>query len=936
MSFNRLRSHEDLSDYLDVLNDVYDSFDDPSNLIPSFSQDPHEVVQDLLSQLINTRKKGLEIIKIARKFYKAQSDSAFNNQNLVKEILSLQSEINTLVSKVSSQSKEIDTKDDRISTMSHELHETEKEYRGLLIEVEQLRKNLKILKERKISPKVKQRTSLLKVREDNEEQIKSLNVMIEDFKDELLRKAAEIDELNLKVKSLEDEVVAERINADKSKVLANGIKKENFDLSDRIEELEYQLEAKKSQVLRLEHELIHEKSHGENIIKQYERERSVSIASNFGTNSEFISIRSNFGTNNEFFSISSNFGTNNEPIKLDGDPDSKEKSQNLPTYKKNAPKMETLGDWMDEENDYVEDIRPKPMLSKQPTMFVLSSPVVNYDRKFQFPDLKQKDLDIEKGEQISIIQKKKNSANPTFDLKKRMKKKVFTFDDDENHDNITPLQGDREAALSIQAFKGLSGKNILRPEKNFELEICQVGGMSKFCEPRSRNWKLGVEKSVNGKIEVKAKMKPKLYCKIGERIGVHRKVQNIGKTVLAGFRYKGICKSVLQESEVSVKRSEKFKLSAFSQLDMNISCKPQSKKVLALIKQKHSTVNIKPSQKPKLNEIRENSLSISPKLAKISLCFPKGISIKQFCTTSSQETHVSIKKSKKLYSLCAQPKMSTLCLPEVKNKRFRIEKKFDCWIEVRPKEKNKLLETFENSLGIISKVQKIEACLIPGIMLKSNCNSFIQGSGILISSKPKTKLSASCIVEMNILCKAQIKNQLALAQQRHSNIVIKPLQKPKLNEIMENSLTIRPKISKISLCVTNIISLKNVCSTSIQENHILIKNPKKLFKSCKQPKMSLFCEPKLKNKNLKIEKIFNGKVEIKEKAKVKLFITFESTLEIIAKPQKMEVSLAPGFMLKSTCKTCIQGAGISVSKKKKIQAIGLPHHRNEYALQTSI
>ena len=999
MSFNRLRSHEDLSDYLDVLNDVYDSFDDPSNLIPSFSQDPHEVVQDMLSQLVNTRKKGLEIIKIAKKFYKAQSDSALNNQSLVKEILSLQSEINTLISKVSSQTKEIDSKDDRISTMSHELHETEKEYRGLLIEVEQLRKNLKTFKERKSSPKVKPRISLLKAKEDNEEQVKSLNSVIEEYKDELLRKAVEIDELNLKVKSLEDEVVAEKMNADKSRTVANSSKKENFDLIDRIEELQYQLEAKKSQVLRLEHELIKEKSHGENIIKQYERERSVSIASNFGTNSEFISIRSNFGTGNEFFSISSNYGTNNEPIKLDADAEALEKGQNLPTYKKNAPRMETLGDWMEEENDYVEDIKPKPMLSKQPTMFVLSSPVVNYDRKFQFPDLNQKFLDMENGEQINIIQKKKNSSKATFDLKKRTKKKVFTFDDDENHDNITPLQGLREDSLTVQAFKGISGGNILSPFK--KLEICKVNGMNKFCEPRLRDWKLGFERLVNGRIELKGKNKPKLDCKIGESIRVLPKVQKIDKTVapgfiykslcksalqeskvsvkatkkfklsafsqpemnilckpqnkpkldckigesirvlpkvqkidktvVPGFIYKSVCKSVLQESKVSVKKTEKFTLSAFSQQEMSILCKPQNKKALALIQQKHSTVNIKPLQKPKLIDIRESSFSISSKVAKISLCFTKSISIQQLCSTSAQEGNISIKRPKKLFSFCDQPKMGLFCEPRFKSKNLKVEKIFNGEVEIKAKAKAKLFNWFESSLEVIAKVQKIEVSLAPGFMLKSNCNTSIQGSGILVSKNPKFKLSASYIKDMNMHCKPNIKKPLVLIQEKHSNIHIKPLQRPKLNEFMESSLAIKPEIPKISLCISSNFSIKHFCSTSIQKDHILIQKPKKLITLCDQPRMSTFCEPRFKNTNFKIERIINCRVEIEPKVKGKLFNTLESTIAVIARVQKIDVSLLQGFMYKSECRASIQEAKISIKSFKKFHlTMSTPHEMNKF------
>ena len=85
MSKQKLRSHEDLSGYLESLNSTFNICQSAIRSTPSFSADPETIIEDLLSQLMESRKKVLEVVKIAKKFYKVYEDTA-------EEILDLKEE----------------------------------------------------------------------------------------------------------------------------------------------------------------------------------------------------------------------------------------------------------------------------------------------------------------------------------------------------------------------------------------------------------------------------------------------------------------------------------------------------------------------------------------------------------------------------------------------------------------------------------------------------------------------------------------------------------------------------------------------------------------------------------------------------------------------------------------------------------------------------
>lgn len=382
-----LRSYEDLSSYKHFLEENYEYFKDTSNYIPSFSQDPQLIIQDLLSQIVSTRKKALKTTKIAKKFYKAEEDSSKKIKDLCQNIKELQQEVNDLLGKLSAQDKEINTKDKRIDTMEHELQETEKEYRIVSNQVEKLRTENKVLKESKQPVIHRQKTQFYKKTEDFEDTIKDLKETIEDLSQELDRKSAENENNEKKIKEILSFANAEKLASDRIRASLAELKKEKDEIIEKLEETETELDSEKSKTYKLEQEIIKQKNYFDLLKKQHEQEKLL--------------LNGNHGRISTEFNIEHNVLDH-----LEND------EETIISSKRNANRMETLSEWITED-DMGMDYSTSSTHNNSKQIFILSTPKVSYDN-FNFMSKAKAYLTIQPTEQISIFSPPKPLRTENF------------------------------------------------------------------------------------------------------------------------------------------------------------------------------------------------------------------------------------------------------------------------------------------------------------------------------------------------------------------------------------------------------------------------------------------------------------------------------------------------------------------------------------------
>ena len=809
MSIHRLRSHEDLSGYLELLEDTNQYFEASSSQFPSYSDDPHEIIEDLLSQLVSTRKKAQEMIKIAKKFYKVQEDSSKNNLALINEIYSLQSDINTLAGQLTAQSKEIDLKDKQFDTMSHELHETEKEYRALLSETEQLRKDLKTLKERRYSPKAKQRKSLLKVQEDKEEEVRMLRQTIDDYQEEFTRKLSEIEELSARYKELEALLAGEKANSDKMKTASNASRKELLELKERIDELEFELDTEKNTVSHLQQELIKQKNFTDNLIREYDRERRASSVSQFGISNELSSFiqeqnrldRLNEDNRKMFQSGLSHLSEYEDHFSV------------TPRYKKNAPRIETLGDWMDEDEDVVDDLKPQPLLSKQPTMFVLSSPVVNYEKKFQFPHILSTQLEIVNCGNLLIQCTKKNSAKSTFDLKTVKKnKKVFTFDDDEEADNFTPIQN-----IKVLQLVNLDGFVVMARNKRNRVVEAMPGAL---VGPTKRRRDFGVCREQG--LVVGDLMK--IYDKLVERVSRSARVEHGQKVFVAGRR-----------KVMGLERNESFCIAPVKQDLVLCAGFGRMIKSQLVVRNENDSIEVRKSLDG-LSVERFNQIKICKRIGICKASEYIGIhQVKERNLDISRQlnSEVTVIKELKQMSCLRYPGLNktqklSIVRPKVSNSEkdeFAIEsfsrsnlrlEKFrtlneskksfvqqcrikDSDVSVKAAKKPKLGITHEQFLSVSKVSQKMGLSSHRIVSKKESNKSMSTVSNFSISKLPKFSLRFDSCLGMKSFCSPQMKPLRIVA--REEDIFIRK----QISRVTIESFKGSPIIKKPSICIGDIL-----------------------------------------------------------------------------------------------------------------------------------
>lgn len=431
MSKHLLRSHEDLSSYLDFLKSSHSYFKDASNYLPSFSQDPQSIIEDLLSQLVLTRQKALKTSKIAKKFYKANQDSIKHIQSLLVNSKDLQQEISDLAAKFSSQEKEISSKDKRIDTMEHELQETEKEYRVALNQLQKLRTENKILKESKQPVILRQKTQVSRQNEEFESVIKELKETIEDLNSALDRKTLENENNERKIKEILTFANAEKSASDRIRINLAELKTSKAELDEKLEEIEAALEGEKTKTHHLEQEIIKQKNNFELLAKQHEQEK--------------LFLNGNGGRRNSEFNL--------EPIMAENAREEEDDEfGSFQNHKKIVPRDETLSQWMNEDDQYIEHSN-SPSHGKSKTIFILSTPTMNYD-SFNFKTVSNSSFTVQNLDQMSII------SSGSYNLT-NLKTEVCIFD------KLPKFATENFPVLSILSIKKV--KNLSHTKNSIEI-----------------------------------------------------------------------------------------------------------------------------------------------------------------------------------------------------------------------------------------------------------------------------------------------------------------------------------------------------------------------------------------------------------------------------------------------------------------------------------
>jgi chromosome segregation ATPase len=321
--------------------------------MPIFSNDPEDTIKDLLSQLVSTKKKAMEVTKLAKKFYKVSEDAKKNSKDLITEITTLQEEVSNLLSTLNSQQKEIDLKDKRLDDIEHEMQVVEKDFRAVLHEVNVLRKENRILKETKPLPIIRQKTSLMKENEDYEEQNKRLKVEITDLEEDVERKVKEIESLNTKIKEILVFANNERTSAEKARMVSSSLKAELEEANEKADDMELFYESEKTKSYQLEQEVIKLKNYIDFLVREYEKERNT-----FASSQRRLSIESRGPVEDDFLK--------NEPFEAEIESSFQQRSR------RNTRRTETLADYMKEEDEEY----PKAEI-KSKTYFMLTSPTPN-------------------------------------------------------------------------------------------------------------------------------------------------------------------------------------------------------------------------------------------------------------------------------------------------------------------------------------------------------------------------------------------------------------------------------------------------------------------------------------------------------------------------------------------------------------------------------
>lgn len=367
MSSTFLKSHEDLSGYLEVLEEHHRLFNTSLNSMPLFSQDPEETIKDLLSHLVSTKKKAIEVTKLAKKFYKVQEDSVQKSKELVNEIYSIHEEVNHLLVTINSQEKEIDSKDKRLDEIEHEMHVMEKEYRCTLQELQSLRKENRILKELKQPVIARQKTALMRENEDYEEENKNLKNLVKELEAEIDRKAQDIEAHSLKIKEILAFANNERAASEKVRMAMSVMKAEIEEANEKIEDLEVLYDSEKGRGFALEQEVMRLKNYIDLIVKEHEKERKSLGVRYSGQGLEGL-------------------GNFDDGVRRSESFDSDFDGQAFQRSGTNAKRTETLSDWINEE-DEEEEVSNLPQLQstflKSKTYFVLTSPSMNSSDPYQ-------------------------------------------------------------------------------------------------------------------------------------------------------------------------------------------------------------------------------------------------------------------------------------------------------------------------------------------------------------------------------------------------------------------------------------------------------------------------------------------------------------------------------------------------------------------------
>lgn len=435
MSSFTLRSNDsEIPILLERLEEISQSLLKPPTKRSSFRADPESMLEDYMADIGDARKKTHETIKLAFKFHKSYQKANSLNQDINERYERLQERIEEMESEIQDQQSELASKEQRCESLTNDLTDIERTFKSMVSENNQLKRennNLKkeiVQKEHQYQNKnTNVAVKSVKIEKDKD---KVLQNEIANLNIEIKRQVEENEDLHYKLKEIGNLLQIEKSTSERLRNLNAQLKTENSENIKEIEDLKIEKSELDEKIIHLKNELIQQKGYNEQLGREYDmRRRRDTFTTETESGKEIEKVAKQIAEeksdkeNSESESESHTSRKSSFQLEEEEYVKSFERKDTKPKTVP-APMMETLGDYMFEEEEQESPQKdskfffmstPKSNFnnpSPQDKIFFLSSPKSNLGTSY--PALHTYDKDenqVVKCEDINIIGRNKSQLS---------------------------------------------------------------------------------------------------------------------------------------------------------------------------------------------------------------------------------------------------------------------------------------------------------------------------------------------------------------------------------------------------------------------------------------------------------------------------------------------------------------------------------------------
>ncbi|CAG9314464.1 unnamed protein product [Blepharisma stoltei] len=408
---------------LERLKEISLSMDLPLIKRNSFRTDAASIIEDCLADVTDAHKKARETIKLAHKFHKAFQKASTHNDEIIQRNQELIKKIEAMESQMIDQEGELISKDQRCEVLMNDLADIEKTLKTMTSENSLLRKEVITLKREITQNDLREDLQVSKNQNQEKEKEKSLQNEIASLHLELEKQKEENEELNFKIREIDNLLQAEKGAAGQLRNFIAILKSENLEFSKEIEGLKQHKMDLNEKILSLKNELIQHKSYNEQLVREYDNQRRRATLSEMPK--ELKAANEAKKEPPKIMDLASEEESSSDESSLHASESFEMETIEIPisqksTKTKTPPQLEeTLGDFFDgdeqseAENKLLLISSPKSNFNistedstpKENKVFVLSSPKGQSKPVYTFQTSTENELKICHYDDICIIQK---------------------------------------------------------------------------------------------------------------------------------------------------------------------------------------------------------------------------------------------------------------------------------------------------------------------------------------------------------------------------------------------------------------------------------------------------------------------------------------------------------------------------------------------------